>query len=515
MLIATWNINGLGARFDFLAHWLKARQPDVVGLQELKATADHFPRQALEELGYHAAVCGQKAWNGVAVLSRHEVEEVQSGLPGEEEAGARLMRVRTAGLDFTTVYCPNGKDIDHLDFPRKLAWFDSLRDYLAGFAAAGRAGGSVRRLQHRADPPRHPRRGAAGGRHPPHGSRAGAVRGTARSRVRRPVPGTPSGHGQVLVVGLPLRRLPPEPWPADRLPAGHRSGPGPSGTRRDRPGLPQEEGRPDRVGPRAGDGSAVVVARFAAPEVTGESPLLSGRGWVVVARIVEVQHAIDLLAAHGRSTRGAAVPLAVALALTFAALVQPGSQAVAQAVEVEDREEGPKKRTGASRPTPPEGQVYTWKDGGRSSRAFLQADLVVSREGAVSAVGTPVARTPQGRIVRVASASEVEGQPVFRSSSGALMTLPGVSCWSSIRIGAKPRRTLSSRRMASRRTGSRRSAPFRTASSSRPNRASLPWSLRTLLRDWMASSCPAPTGGENAPPGEGRPLRVRCLNPCP
>ena len=103
-----------------------------------------------------------------------------------------------------------------------------------------------------------------------------------------------------------------------------------------------------------------------------------------MARIVEVQHAIDLLAAHGRSTRGAAVPLAVALALTFAALVQPGSQAVAQAVEVEDREEGPKKRTGASRPTPPEGQVYTWKDGGRSSRAFLQADLVVSRSGANS-----------------------------------------------------------------------------------------------------------------------------------
>jgi hypothetical protein len=138
-----------------------------------------------------------------------------------------------------------------------------------------------------------------------------------------------------------------------------------------------------------------------------------------------MQHAIDLMTAHGRFTRSAAVPLAVAAALTFAALVQPGSQAVAQAVEVEDREEGPKKKTGAGRPTPPEGQVYMWKDGDRSSRAFLQADLVVSREGAVSPVGTPVARTPQGRIVRVAGASEVEGQPVFRSSSGALMTLPG------------------------------------------------------------------------------------------
>ena len=132
MLIATWNINGLGARFDFLVHWLKARRPDVVGLQELKATAGNVPIQALEKLGYHAAVCGQKAWNGVAVLSRYPIEEVQSGLPGEEEAGARLLRVKTADLDFTTVYCPNGKDIDHLDYPRKLAWFDSLRDYLDG-----------------------------------------------------------------------------------------------------------------------------------------------------------------------------------------------------------------------------------------------------------------------------------------------------------------------------------------------------------------------------------------------
>lgn len=137
MLIATWNINGLGARFDFIVHWLKARQPDVVGLQELKSTAGNVPVEAFEELGYHAAVYGQKAWNGVAVLSRHPIEEVQSGLPGEEEAGARLIRVRTAGLDFTTVYCPNGKDIDHLDYPRKLAWFDSLRDYLDGSLRAG------------------------------------------------------------------------------------------------------------------------------------------------------------------------------------------------------------------------------------------------------------------------------------------------------------------------------------------------------------------------------------------
>ncbi len=135
MLIATWNINGLAARFDFLVHWLAARRPDVVGLQELKSTVDNVPLREFESLGYQAAVCGQKAWNGVAVLSRQPIEDVQYGLPGEEEAGARLLRVKTAGLDFTTVYCPNGKDIDHPDYLRKLAWFDSLRDYLEGSCA--------------------------------------------------------------------------------------------------------------------------------------------------------------------------------------------------------------------------------------------------------------------------------------------------------------------------------------------------------------------------------------------
>ena len=112
-------------------------------------------------------------------------------------------------------------------------------------------------------------------------------------------------------------------------------------------------------------------------------------------------------------------------ALCTVVLFQPGSEAFAQAVEVEDGPETPKKVTGAGRLAPPEGRVYTWRDGDRTRKAYLQADLVVSRGGAVSLTESSVARTPQGGVVRVASASEVEGGPVFRSSSGALMTLPG------------------------------------------------------------------------------------------
>ena len=131
MRIATWNINGLKARLDYLSHWLRDVQPDVVGLQELKTPDERFPHEAMNDLGYHAVTHGQKSWNGVAVLSRQPAEVVQRGLPGQDELGARLLSVQVAGMAFTTVYCPNGKSVTHPDYQRKLAWFDSLYQYMS------------------------------------------------------------------------------------------------------------------------------------------------------------------------------------------------------------------------------------------------------------------------------------------------------------------------------------------------------------------------------------------------
>lgn len=140
MRIATWNINGLRARLDFLCLWLESRKPDVVGLQELKLEADEFPHQRFAELGYKAAVHSEKSWNGVAVLSRQAARVVQAGLPGQEDLGARLLDVEVAGLRFATVYCPNGKSVEHADFQRKLTWFDALRDYCSEFWSPDESG---------------------------------------------------------------------------------------------------------------------------------------------------------------------------------------------------------------------------------------------------------------------------------------------------------------------------------------------------------------------------------------
>ena len=137
MRIATWNINGLRARLDFLLLWLRERQPDAVALQELKLEDDRFPHEALEAAGYRAVTFGQKAWNGVAVLGRQTPELVERGLPGQEELGSRLITARVGGVRITGLYCPNGKSVEHDDFPRKLAWFDDLAEHLETTSAPG------------------------------------------------------------------------------------------------------------------------------------------------------------------------------------------------------------------------------------------------------------------------------------------------------------------------------------------------------------------------------------------
>ena len=126
MRIATWNINGLRARKEFVEIWLKERQPDLVGFQELKMQEADFPHEFFEALGYTTFVHGQKSWNGVAILSKAGGKLIQKGLEGKDDLEARLITIEVNGFEFTTCYCPNGKDIDHPDYIGKLDWYDNL-----------------------------------------------------------------------------------------------------------------------------------------------------------------------------------------------------------------------------------------------------------------------------------------------------------------------------------------------------------------------------------------------------
>ena len=252
MRIATWNVNGLRARLDYVRIWLEARQPDIVGLQELKVSEEEFPASAFDDLGYEVVVYGQKAWNGVAILSRHPAEPTLRGLPGQEAFGARLVGARIAGLTFATVYCPNGKDLAHEDFGRKLVWYDDLARYWPSEVGADEA--AVLCGDFNVVPaPIDSWRGEAGDgsifHTPEERSRFGALLDLGlRDLFRESCP----GQSGVLVVGLPGGCVSARAWPSHRLRARHEPGPRTGGRGADRPGLPQEAGGPHRIGPRAG-----------------------------------------------------------------------------------------------------------------------------------------------------------------------------------------------------------------------------------------------------------------------
>ncbi len=134
MKIATFNVNSVKARLNIVLDWLRTTAPDVALLQEIKTIDDGFPRIEIEELGYNIATHGQKAYNGVAILSRRPIEDVTRGLPGDEtDPQARYIEAIVYGekhpVRVASIYLPNGNPVDSEKYPYKLNWMARLEDH--------------------------------------------------------------------------------------------------------------------------------------------------------------------------------------------------------------------------------------------------------------------------------------------------------------------------------------------------------------------------------------------------
>ena len=129
MRIATFNCNSVRTRLDPVLAWLRTHEPDLLALQETKIVDDLFPRAAFEAAGYRAAFRGMKGYNGVALLSRKEPDEVAFGFDGDRASAdePRLLRARFGALHLVNTYVPQGRAIDHAMFAYKLDWFARLR----------------------------------------------------------------------------------------------------------------------------------------------------------------------------------------------------------------------------------------------------------------------------------------------------------------------------------------------------------------------------------------------------
>jgi exodeoxyribonuclease III len=139
MRIATWNVNSVRSRIERVERFLQRQDIDVLALQETKARDDQWPVMGLQGMGYEVASYGHNQWNGVAVVSRVGIEDVERGFPGMPEYGeplgaeARAIGVTCGGVRVWSLYVPNGRKVGdpHLDY--KLAWLQALRDAAAGW----------------------------------------------------------------------------------------------------------------------------------------------------------------------------------------------------------------------------------------------------------------------------------------------------------------------------------------------------------------------------------------------
>src|SRR6185436_2154763 len=131
MKIATYNINGIGARLPRLLEWLERESPDVACLQELKAPDQNFPIVAIRAAGYGAIWHGQTSFNGVAILAKGaDPVEIRRGLPGDpDDTHSRYIEAEVNGIVIGCLYLPNGNPQPGPKFEYKLKWFQRLHEH--------------------------------------------------------------------------------------------------------------------------------------------------------------------------------------------------------------------------------------------------------------------------------------------------------------------------------------------------------------------------------------------------
>lgn len=139
MKIATFNINNIHKRLHNLLHWLQSSKPDVACLQELKCPHSDFPAEPLRSIGYESVWCGERSWNGVAILARQKAPILtRTSLPGDPNNGqARYIEAAVNGVLIASIYLPNGNPQPGPKFKYKLSWFDRLISHSAQLLDAG------------------------------------------------------------------------------------------------------------------------------------------------------------------------------------------------------------------------------------------------------------------------------------------------------------------------------------------------------------------------------------------
>ncbi len=136
MKISTWNVNSINARIEHLQKLISSDQSDIYLLQELKTIEDGFPKEAIKKVGYYSYINGQKAWNGVAILSKKKLNITNNSIPNYDDPNARFIETEIQlekikqRIKLINIYLPNGNPIDTEKFDYKIQWMKMFNIYI-------------------------------------------------------------------------------------------------------------------------------------------------------------------------------------------------------------------------------------------------------------------------------------------------------------------------------------------------------------------------------------------------
>ena len=129
MKLASFNVNSIRVRLETVLEWLDKESPDVLCIQETKVVDNDFPTQAFDDINYRTVFRGEKSYNGVAVLSKWPIENIQIGFDDKESEGTRLIAAVVKSVPIVNTYIPQGHDPLSDKFRYKLNWFNRLYDF--------------------------------------------------------------------------------------------------------------------------------------------------------------------------------------------------------------------------------------------------------------------------------------------------------------------------------------------------------------------------------------------------
>ena len=134
MKISSWNVNSVRARIDNIKKYIKKSSPDLVLLQEIKTEEKNFPYDEFKQLGYLAYVHGQKSYNGVSLISKKKLKNIETNLPGDKVKQSRFIstkiKIKNKNIDLINIYVPNGNPVDTDKYFYKINWLNLLIKFL-------------------------------------------------------------------------------------------------------------------------------------------------------------------------------------------------------------------------------------------------------------------------------------------------------------------------------------------------------------------------------------------------